>query len=455
MPSAHRNIDNLSEMAGLLPRTQLAASEPLPVGYLTDCHDSDGGDAWSATNATAAVDTEDYYFGTESLKATIDAGATGSVSNTLPFAVNVRGCVGVVVKIDDLTKLDYGYVYLSEDDGTNGYRSAFYNRTTSPVNAYSLIDDEWAVCWIRRKGMSEIGSPTAWGDGVGPDTYSVAHVKLEIVAVSGQQPVVRFGGILHQKFPKMGVIFHFDDYYQSIYTNAFPILAQKGWLGNCAVIGSKIDSGELNAGIGYYATSAQTQVLYDAGWDMLNHSYEHKGGSTVWSTDELGMDIRGGKRWLDQKGWTRASRFYLSPGMKANCVGNNVIPLFTDHAVAARGRCLRTSADPTWFTSNCGCPWIPYDVYNLSYQRLYTDYLSEAYATIAETDRDRAVVRLYVHDVQETPSAYGVSIDTFAAVCDVIQGYVDAGTAEVITESQWWDRTWAARQIIARSRTSA
>lgn len=67
---------------------------------------------------------------------------------------------------------------------------------------------------------------------------------------------------------------------------------------------------------------------------------------------------------------------------------------------------------------------------------------------------DKAMARgetlfFYTHDVSATPSGIGTSTATFTQLVDYIKTFTDAGTADVSTITQWYDKVQYASQPIA------
>jgi hypothetical protein len=67
---------------------------------------------------------------------------------------------------------------------------------------------------------------------------------------------------------------------------------------------------------------------------------------------------------------------------------------------------------------------------------------------------DTAIARgetliLYSHDVSSAPSGIGTSTTIFTQIVDYIKTFVDAGTADVSTITQWYDKVKYASQPIA------
>jgi peptidoglycan/xylan/chitin deacetylase (PgdA/CDA1 family) len=74
------------------------------------------------------------------------------------------------------------------------------------------------------------------------------------------------------------IILTFDDGYDSVYEKAYPIMSANGQKGVAFVCNGWNDNPT-------YMTLAKQQALYNAGWDISNHTYEHNNLSTDNETD--------------------------------------------------------------------------------------------------------------------------------------------------------------------------
>lgn len=104
---------------------------------------------------------------------------------------------------------------------------------------------------------------------------------------------------------KGNIIFTMDDQWDTQYTEAFRILSQYGFKGNIAVIPTKVD--QLN-----YMTLPQLKEVYEAGWDLINHTYNHPDLSTL-TKEEQRTELVDTRNWLNTNGFDRGSDFVIYP----------------------------------------------------------------------------------------------------------------------------------------------
>ena len=83
---------------------------------------------------------------------------------------------------------------------------------------------------------------------------------------------------------KATVIFTFDDGWTDQYTNAYPILNEKGFKATIYVNSSTVQNNADN-----FMTLSQLQGLYASGWDISNHTTNHN-SSLGYLTDAASME---------------------------------------------------------------------------------------------------------------------------------------------------------------------
>lgn len=211
----------------------------------------------------------------------------------------IPGRLGVFLYLADY---DVGYgsgqntatctVYASNDSGyTNYYFRAtilkagwnFVNFSAAVNSPQTLEDPMWSTS----------GSPS-WGS-------AMTRIRIRVEARAGTTTNLYVCGINYGGYYKPQVIIDFDDQHYTAYTVAFPIMQAFGIKGTMNVIGNKIDQAN-------YCTTAQLQEMYDAGWDMCNHTLSHVQGSYYGGTRAYcDSEIQGGESILIAKGWTRSN----------------------------------------------------------------------------------------------------------------------------------------------------
>ncbi len=97
-----------------------------------------------------------------------------------------------------------------------------------------------------------------------------------------------------------------DDGFESQYTRGYPILKQYGMKGCIAVIPTAVGSPN-------YMDYDQLAELYMAGWDMLNHTYNHETLAAL-SAERQKKQISEGSAWLKSHALSRGSDILVYPG---------------------------------------------------------------------------------------------------------------------------------------------
>lgn len=117
----------------------------------------------------------------------------------------------------------------------------------------------------------------------------------------------------------------FDDGWESVYSEAFPIMAAKGFKGILSVIGSHV-------GYTVYCSAVQLDELYDCGWDLVNHTNDHPDLTSI-ALEVAETDIYRGYDYLYSRGYTRACANMVPPYCATNEAVNQAI---SKYAVTSR-----------------------------------------------------------------------------------------------------------------------
>lgn len=104
---------------------------------------------------------------------------------------------------------------------------------------------------------------------------------------------------------KAKILFMLDDNWETQYSFAYKALKQKGYPASIAVIPAKV-------GQPGYMSFSQLQEVYQNGWDLVNHTYNHE-KLTELDKDDQAKEIKRGAAWLNAKCFTRASNIIVYP----------------------------------------------------------------------------------------------------------------------------------------------
>lgn len=145
----------------------------------------------------------------------------------------------------------------------------------------------------------------------GFDPSAVETIHLLVWTGEGATETVWFDDLHFVPRPERGkVMIQFDDAHVTDYTEALPILEEYGYPAVSFVPTDYVDHGEV-AGDPKLTTD-QVRELHDAGWCIANHTISHEDLPTL-SADEQAAEIRGGQRWLRERGFDTGADYFAYP----------------------------------------------------------------------------------------------------------------------------------------------
>lgn len=131
------------------------------------------------------------------------------------------------------------------------------------------------------------------------------------------------------------IVFQFDDAYEDIIDTAYPILAAAGYPATTyAVTGQVGAAGRM--------TLEELTALYNAGWDVSNHTTDHTTLTTL-SLEDQTTKIGDAQSQLDTWGFTRSSHHLAFPGGASDT--NTQLALSSLNVTSGRGG----YSDPLYF----------------------------------------------------------------------------------------------------------
>jgi peptidoglycan/xylan/chitin deacetylase (PgdA/CDA1 family) len=128
-----------------------------------------------------------------------------------------------------------------------------------------------------------------------------------------------------------------DESAQSCVDIALPIFNEYGWKGYICAPRSVLPNpttatyADLNADPAYKTlTPIRTlypamSTMYDAGWDVINHSLSHRSLGYLTNPAEIQMEIERPRAWAVAGGLVRGSEFYASPNSSTSRLAQTVI----------------------------------------------------------------------------------------------------------------------------------
>lgn len=184
---------------------------------------------------------------------------------------------------------------------------------------------------------------------------SIKSMRIQIEGLAAND-VVYFESCWTDFTTKAQVVLGCDAADTSLMTYAKPIFDTYGWVGYTA-IPRQVNTGAYGvvtnwknvAGVQDDLVRAKT--LYDAGWDTINHSMNHKAIGGYTNTGEIYSEIQMTAAWYKSLGMTRGSEFYASPTSSTSVLAEKVIRDFCKIKLQRHAKKQNTSVTP-WGLDN-------------------------------------------------------------------------------------------------------
>lgn len=178
----------------------------------------------------------------------------------------------------------------------------------------------------------------------GADALTKARIafQLRVQAKEGTDCSISIDSIVFEKIMTAKVIFMMDDGWLSQYTEAFPLLHERGLRGNIGVIPTWVDDTPEPTWEKVMSLS-QLDEMYRYGWDLFNHTYSHRNLTTL-SAEEAVNQVVDCKDWLSGEGYTRASDILGYPYGGHNTA---IVEALKPHVRYARSLVEGLESDPT------------------------------------------------------------------------------------------------------------
>lgn len=383
---------------------------------------------WSASSGTAtlAVCPDDKYDGTTPYISMVSGVNTANVID-LTLAQTLSGRVQVLIWMDEL---DSGYVgvgnnqyvtltlYASLEAGFTNYY--FRGQTLRP--GFNL------VTMSRQTAMDASGNEeTTWRTSGSPSWASnIVRFRIRTEPIADTNVKLRIMGVWDGGYNKPAVIFGFDDNIDDVYDEAYPVMSPLGFKGTAYIISSLVDT----AG---YCTLAELQTMYDAGWDMSNHTDTHQ-SMEAYTAADAAAELTTCETYLAAQGWTRRNchKHFAAP------FGANLLKAAVDYRQGIE--------DAGVLTSRCTIERLPGCIDD----PLFTNCLIPDGSTETLTNQQNrvrsaigagGVVNFLFHRI-ETPAdtALKWTPTNFASLCRWLYPMVQAGVIDVMTWSEYYDQ---------------
>lgn len=226
--------------------------------------------------------------------------------------------------------------------------------------------------------------------------------------------------------PRLSICF--DDNNITVNTVAFPIMQNLGLIGSIFPITGNIGSTDL-------LSQAQLQELYDAGWDIGNHTLQHKNlteedDATVITQVASGRDALVTSARL----WTRSADMFVYPFNAYNATTQAIVAQYARYATTSEGYNVYGTID----------------LMDIKRQSFATKTVAQLKAIIDYTVENSVYTHLYGHGIAE-PIGYNYPPDMFEEVMEYVALKVSTSNLEVLTCSQFYRNTYPSTLTIKSS----
>jgi peptidoglycan/xylan/chitin deacetylase (PgdA/CDA1 family) len=357
---------------------------------------------WVGGGVTVSENTTELKVGTKSVKIITTSGGSGNMTKTISrFFGNISRPIRLWVYChgEPTTILNSLSIYLSST-------TDFAKNMTLELTP-QIVSNGWNCCSINLNS----GGWTYTNESLG---NLMLRMRFTFSAKSNQVLALSFDNmeIGYESSPR--IIFTFDDGFDAVHDIAYPIMSAAGFKGVSYVIGNSI------GGTGNMSHTKLT-TLYNAGWDIGNHSQEHVDQSAM-TLEQIEYQIQTCQNVLLAHGYTRSAKHYALP-----------LGIYTpDIATALTASGVVTSR------SSIGAIFYPeaFPVLHLPAKAiLNTTTLSTAIGWIEETIAGGKTLILMFHNIASVASSeYVWATSNFQALVN----YIKFKQVPVVTMSEWY-----------------
>ena len=380
---------------------------------------------WSLTRFTSSLTTGVTWNGITGINFTkvSDANLTSRATCTIAEDFSNVGVMSVVCHIPDKTNISSISLTISS--------------TTDFSKTYTKT---FASAWLRN-GINHlrVGMQYDTWSNVSGESFlnSFIRMRVEVTYGSNVTDAVTFFRIDKNAkgIPKM--IFTFDDAKTGVINLAYPLFETKGIKGVTWVTKNFSEArDEGMAGYDVRMSTAELTTLYNAGWDVSNHTTTHPDDVTGLTYDEVFAEYNTCTQWLKSLGFARSAKFLCYPSgsyndnallaaRNAGIVAGRTIDVGHINMPAEDIMLLRTvSIGPTTTFVNL------------------RDYIDRAHNL-------GATIIFMLHDVVDSRSP-GLN-QTDVQLIESVINYIQSRRIDIVTISEWYDQLTNPRMQVSRS----
>jgi peptidoglycan/xylan/chitin deacetylase (PgdA/CDA1 family) len=269
-----------------------------------------------------------------------------------------------------------------------------------------------------------------------PSWANITRISVLVEAQPGCKPSVNFDRIGYSIQTRPKVLFTFDDGWydlidSNIPDNAFSYLTSKGFTGTVwAKMSSSAHSGTVhemdpnNPSTPLYMNEAELDDLYNAGWDIGNHTVSHLDDLDKRSEAQIRSEFELNQNWLVDRHWTRGAYFAAYP---SGIYNERMIELMRDVGVLAAR------------TTDYGLQSMPVDnMYKL--KCIYLDPakgVADVRQQIDYAIQTGTTIVFMIHRVLPASGPLAMSTSDFKAIVDYLDQH--RSSIDVVTMSEWYN----------------
>jgi peptidoglycan/xylan/chitin deacetylase (PgdA/CDA1 family) len=267
--------------------------------------------------ASQEADTSNVIHGNQSLKLT---GTNGNIAfTTKPTNLDLSDATNIIfwAYVHNKTALNAISLYISPTADW----SSFFVRG---IPAYALVNG-WNHIVIAKPQFSVVGE-ASWSS-------PIVLLRVRVRPNEGMNTSASFDDCRHSYEARPKAIIAFDDGWSNI-LNVKPIMDKNEQVGTVFAIAGA-ETGFTIAGYegaSNYLTLSELRMLYEAGWDISNHGYNHRNLASL-SQKDLEYEVNAAYDWLVANGFVRSAYLFAYPYGSYN---DTVIDVVREHHTLGR-----------------------------------------------------------------------------------------------------------------------
>lgn len=267
----------------------VAVPKNLTTGNVSLLQDFDSLDGWTITEGGGSLepDAEHCLQGEHSIKISTAPGTSTAMQKAGPFDLSSYQVIRLWYYLPDLASVATVAIQLFQ---SNDSKSLYYQGTPYKRG--------WNSFEVSRAGFRNHSGAN----------WDVPFDKLKITVKQKGTGIAwasidRIEGITAVTQP--AVLINFDDGYESVFTNAFPIMQARNIRATSYIVTSYVGQQEM-------VTWDDCRMLNDAGWDIGSHSHTHP-NMTLLTAAEIDKELTTARDLLMAHDLTRAANFVAYP----------------------------------------------------------------------------------------------------------------------------------------------